>query len=400
MRDGKISIAFSVNNEYTLFGYIAIYSLIKHANRNSEYYIYVLVTNLDDNNRVLLESLTAENVFVKCIDISEIISRVHLEASLHLSVETYYRLFIPLILPQHERILYLDSDLVVLGDVADIFSLDLNGKAVGAARDVLCNNLKIHSEEIGGLDYKKSFNAGVLLMDTRRFEEENVREKCLKLLEEDYKRADRRLIFADQDALNIVLYDNVTILDSKWNCQYQYAWRIEEVDQDYKEQYLTDLDHALIMHYAGTNKPWAFPLLPKAELFWNIAKETPVFLRLLEKTISAGRDAKKSNQTKRYLFPYDMVPSKSKIALYGAGRIGKEFYDQIRSSGYADIVIWVDQKADEITGGYDIRSVDDIFDVDFDFVVISIKNKEVSEEVCRKLMNRGIAQDRIIWRPY
>ena len=115
-------------------------------------------------------------------------------------------MFIPLILPQCDKVLYLDSDMVILDDVAKIYDTDMEGKPSAAVPDVFSSILQEHSVEIGNLDYKKTFNAGVLLMDTKKFEEEKIREKCLRLLEEDYNRKIRKLIFADQDALNLVLY--------------------------------------------------------------------------------------------------------------------------------------------------------------------------------------------------
>lgn len=395
-----IPIVFSVNNDYTLFGYMAIYSLIMHSSEENEYDIFVFVTGLNQENQNLLESLSTSNVIIRCIDISDRLKGVHLKSSIHLSVETYYRLFIPLILPEFKRVLYLDSDLVVLEDVAELYDYDFDGKSVVVVQDVFCNNLRIHSKEIGNLDYKKTFNAGVLLMDTRRFEEEKIREKCLKLLEEDYQRKERKLIFADQDALNIVLYENVTFADPKWNSQYQYAWRIDEVDEDYRERYLYDLDHAAIIHYAGTNKPWVFPLLPKADVFWDIAKDTPVFLDLIETVINTSKKSVTVTPTKKYLFPYEMVPPNSRIGLYGAGKIGKEFYSQINESNYVEIAIWVDKNAETIQGEYDVKTIGSINAKDFDYMVIAVKNRAAAKEIRDLLQNIGIDNKRIIWKPY
>ena len=86
------------------------------------------------------------------MDVSEFTSKADLRESLHLSIETYYRLFIPLILPQYEKVLYLDSDMIILADVADLYNENISGFPVGAALDVPCYVLKEHSLEIGNLD--------------------------------------------------------------------------------------------------------------------------------------------------------------------------------------------------------------------------------------------------------
>ena len=236
---------------------------------------------MEDDNKTLIESLTNEFAHVQCIDISTYTQNIELKESIHLSIETYYRLFIPVVLPQYDKILYLDSDMCILADVAKLYDCDLEGKPIGAVGDVWCEHLKRHSLEIGGLDFRKTFNAGVLVMDTRKFEEERIREKCLSVLQEDYKRKVRKMIFADQDALNNVLYENVAFLDKRWNCQSQFAWRPELLFEEYKEGYFDTLEQAYIMHFAGDKKPWMYPELPKAEVFWEMVKKTKIHNRLI-----------------------------------------------------------------------------------------------------------------------
>ena len=254
-----IPVVFAANNNFTLFSYVAIYSLIKNTSPSNIYKIYILETDLTDNNQRMLESLTQENVTVKCIDISGFTADVELKGSMHLSQETYYRLWIPLIFPEYEKILYLDSDMCILSDVAELYEVEIGNYAAGAVQDVVCHGLQGHTESIGLADVKETFNAGVLLINAVEFEKQKIREKCLALLAEDYKRKERRLVFADQDALNIVLYENHYRMDEKWNCQPLYLWRMEEVMDGWKEKYIFAQDHAAIMHFSGDRNPWDNP---------------------------------------------------------------------------------------------------------------------------------------------
>lgn len=104
-------------------------------------------------------------------------------------------------------------------------------------------------------------------------------KKCLALLKEDYSREERRLILADQDALNIVLYENYYRLDEKWNYQPQYLWRIEDLMEDIRGKYVLDQKNAVVFHYVG-EKPWDNPDMPQADRFWKCAKETDIAERL------------------------------------------------------------------------------------------------------------------------
>lgn len=396
----EIPVVFAVNNDYTYFGYIAIYSLIKNANTKYFYRIFVFVTDVDDKNRKLLESLSNDNVAVKCIDISSYTKNVVLKSSIHLSIETYYRFFIPIVLSQYKKVLYLDSDICVLGDVSELYELDLAGFPIGAVRDVWCSHIEKHSLEIGNLDYRKTFNAGILVMDTEKFEEENIREKCLEILQEDYKRKVRKFIFADQDALNVVLYENVKMLPDDWNVQSQFAWRPEVLFDDYKDSYFRMLESAKIMHFAGDRKPWMYPYLPKADIFWNIAKETPVFRDVLDTVIGGVRkNANKLNCFDGFRFPYELVPCGSKIAIYGAGAVGRCFVMQNKLTKYAEISSWFDRDALNISD-VDVSEVSEICADAFDYIIIAIDDEGIASSIKENLIGMGVPESKIVWDEY
>ena len=400
MEKQVIPVVFAVNNDYTYFGYIAIFSLIKHIKSDALYRIYVFVTDVEEENRQLLESLSQDNVEIKCIDISEFTKDVVLKGSIHLSIETYYRLFIPIVLPQYEKILYLDSDICVLDDVAGLYSYGLNGCPIGAVSDVWCGHLKKHSLEIGDLDYTKTFNAGVLVMDTRRFEEEKIRDKCLEILHEDYKRKIRKFIFADQDALNVVLYEKACIVDDEWNVQSQFAWRPEILIGDYKDRYFGMLDRAKIMHFAGDKKPWMYPELPKADVFWDIAMETPIFRQLLDSIIDKVRkDADKLNCFDGFQFPYSKVPYGRRIAIYGAGVVGKTFIMQNLLTKYAEVTLWVDRNAKNLDDP-EVRGIEELTGGGYDHLIIAIDDEDIAMQIKKNLLEMGISEDVIVWDRY
>lgn len=401
MGKAVIPIVFAANDSYTLFCYIAIYSVIKNAGDDYFYYIYVFQTNISKENCKLLESLSNDNIIVECINISKYILNVKLKESLHLSIETYYRLFIPSILPQYKKILYLDSDMCVLEDIADLYQCDLDGYAVAAALDIPCYPLKTHSVELGGLDCKKAFNAGVLVIDTVKFEEKKIRKKCLELLEEDYQRKDRKLIFADQDALNIVLHNDYFVLDRRWNYQPQYLWRTEEVFGEFRQQYIDDKDKAFIMHFAGEKKPWKYPNLPKSEIFWNYVKKTEIFKKILAHIMADSREAEgRLKCFNEYQFPYGKIPFQSKIVLYAAGNVGKAFFRQLRLSRYADVVLWVDKNWRNIEPEFRVEAVEKIADTNFDYLIIAIDNKIAADAIKNNMIRMEVPEEKIVWEEY
>ena len=88
------------------------------------------------------------------------------------------------------------------------------------------------------------------------------------------------------------------------------------------------------------------------------------------------------------------IPDKSKIILYGAGRIGKKCYANIRNENRWNIVAWVDRNYAEINDIY-IVSPEVINKVEFDFIFISLADKTIVEEITENLCSIGVQRDRI-----
>jgi lipopolysaccharide biosynthesis glycosyltransferase len=398
MKKPEIPIVFATNIKYTTYCYVAIYSLIKNIKSDYFYHIYIFETDLGDENKQMLESLSCQNVKVECMNVSEYTSKVQLQGSLYLSIETYYRLFIPCVLPQYEKILYLDSDMCILSDVAELYECDLQGYAIGAVKDELCHSLEYHAQTLGNLDCRKTFNAGVLLIDTARFEAEKIREKCLALLAEDYQREERKLILADQDALNIVLYENYCVLDKKWNYQPQYLCRTEEIFEEALEDYISAQEAAYIMHFASAYKPWTYPELPQSDVFWHYAQETPIYMKIL--TMELTNVDRARFYFKDYQFPYGKIPGQSKVALYAAGKVGETFYHQLRISDYAQLVLWVDSDWQNKNRMYGVEAVEKVVEVEYDYLIIAIESESIAGQIKDKLLELGVPSDKIVWEEY
>ena len=100
------------------------------------------------------------NVAIRFVRVSDYFDEQNLFVDQHLSIETYYRLIIPEIMPDYHKILYLDCDMVVDCDVADLYEENLNGMIVGASKDIDVagqlnlnqNNWKEYAKEILELD--------------------------------------------------------------------------------------------------------------------------------------------------------------------------------------------------------------------------------------------------------
>jgi lipopolysaccharide biosynthesis glycosyltransferase len=186
---------------------------------------------------------------------------------------TWYRVLLPELLPQVDRVLYLDADLIVLDSLAPLWELDLGDRYVAAVTNVLEPVYAGRPRELG-IEGRPYFNAGVLLMNL----EEMRRAGCQRALI-DYATANaERLFWRDQDALNVVLGGRRLELHPRWNCMNAFlalpnaadvlgAERLEEARRD-----------PAIRHFEGPgdNKPWHLLCRwPGRELYRDHRRATP-----------------------------------------------------------------------------------------------------------------------------
>lgn len=168
------------------------------------------------------------------------------------------RLLLDKLLPNDiDRVLYLDADSVVLGDLSDFYNLDLKGKVLAMAIEPTVNK-----ERKNKLGLKKYYyhNSGVLLIDLKKWRTKNIGNKVI-----DFFIKNKRVIFApDQDALNGELKDNIYSLPPKYNYfniynQYNYRFFVKllkPLDYISKDVYDDSVKNPLIIHYLGEERPW------------------------------------------------------------------------------------------------------------------------------------------------
>lgn len=95
-------------------------------------------------------------------------------------------------------------------------------------------------------------------------------------------------------------------------------------------------------------------------------------------------------------FPFKKVARGSKIVLYGAGRNGKKYYQQLQDTGYASVVFWLDQKFENAVHNKMFGWLDDLGAVDYDYIVITLDSECVFTEIRSKLLEAGIPAGKII----
>ena len=189
----------------------------------------------------------------------------------HVRVATYFRLLVPDLLPAScGKAIYLDSDVVVEGDLAELWAVDVSAHALGAAQDMTVPWVSSrwgldNWQALGLASTAKYFNAGVMLMNLERWRAERVADAVL-----DYVASNPHYVrFWDQDGLNAVLAGRWLELDPRWNLTVQR----DVVPSLYEHR--AAMASPFVTHFASTEKPWLLECRhPRRDVFFQSLDRT------------------------------------------------------------------------------------------------------------------------------
>ena len=100
---------------------------------------------------------------------------------------------------------------------------------------------------------------------------------------------------------------------------------------------------------------------------------------------------------KGYLFPFDIIPARSRIILYGAGAIGQLFHQQIQRIEYCIITAWVDKNY-TCYQSMGVNSIDCLKNnMEYDYIVIAVEREDLVRQIITDLIFRGISEKKIVW---
>ena len=286
-----IPIVFAVDDGYAPMLAVALQSLAENSSSENTYQIYILIERLSRLNRWILRNTIDgyPNISIAFIDVTEFLderTKAKCYIEIHTTLATYYRFFIARLLGQYPKIIYLDSDIIINRDIAELYSIDIGDNWIGAAIDVR-ESIAIRKEltvsnrnwrtyviqDLGLIDPYTYFQAGVLIINVKAFIENQLEKKCFEALEKIQKP-----ILSDQDILNAVCQGHIHYLPITWNVEWQIPFEFETYAEDlqgnFYEEYRKALEAPSILHYASSRKPWTESKLPGAEYWWRDARNT------------------------------------------------------------------------------------------------------------------------------
>ena len=254
IRREEIQVVFCSNPQYCEHMAVAIASLLTH-NPSHRFRLHVVLSDTGelekDRIRHLVEKSRNASIEFTTFDCSTI-SDFRIDD--HITLDSYVRLFLPEILgPGVERLLYLDCDLLVCSDIAELWSTDLGDHILAAVPDAF----SVDHVALGFEEQETYFNAGVLLIDLCRWRRSGLTDRAVEYI----RRNTAALRHHDQDAINGVLRGNILPLPLKWNFTPRHADADPAVLHLSRSEFMAIRREPGIVHFASGFKPW----LPGAE---------------------------------------------------------------------------------------------------------------------------------------
>lgn len=320
---------FCADENYIKFTCVLIYSIVLNSNEKHNFVFHILSDTLSDETKDKIKLFAKElNLDIKIYEISDLDFQAA-EAKLRNSLLTYFRFKIPSILDTNiDKCLYLDTDMLCLCDINELFNLNLNEQLAAVSRDIFPKDKKILYKNTNtpppsnifnlskALELHKElyFNAGLLLINLKKFRENEIEQKCFYILN-NYTN-----YYVDQDILNSLLQKECLYIDFAYNAMIATYkehfkpkfFKDEKQDCDLytsKDEYKKAMKNPKIIHYTSY-KPWLkqkkfnfyytiskflpflrlhkginanYKIAKSHKLWWNIALKTPVFKDELKK---------------------------------------------------------------------------------------------------------------------
>ena len=297
--DGAVNVAFTSDRAYLPQTAAMVASLIEHASPDRAYNLFYLHENIGDRDLDLLRSLAVAhgNVTLHAINVGAAFSREYRARHHAPSNATYNRFLLFDLLPDVERIVYLDVDLVLCGDVAELFDTDMNDAPLAAVTDalmtrVLATRVRTRDPEVPDLyayladdlgltddQISRYFNAGVMVMNFAAMEVAKVGRELREMV------AGNRYFFRDQDILNVYFRGRFVTLPARFNVHNSDRGAYDNVPVPIRNDALAAKADPFIVHFAAAHqKPWREPDVEFAGLFWSTLARTPFWFEVLEAT--------------------------------------------------------------------------------------------------------------------
>ena len=280
----NVALVLSSSDYYVPYLATMLKSVIENSTPENNYDITVLESSISDiNKKLILGMVDKKNISLRFYNVNRKMDGIELKAGGHISVETYFRLLIPQIFINYDKVLFLDSDMTAHADVADLFKTDVKNCTVAAAVDQCIAAFYNGSDKtfypyckkvLKLKNHHEYFQAGVMLLNLKRFRERYTTKEIF-----DFATS-RQFTYVDQDIMNSLCRDEVKHIPLSWNVFPDFGdYSHEFMPEKLRKKYEYARNHIKICHHTGPIKPWTDPTwdILMTDRFWKYARKTPFY---------------------------------------------------------------------------------------------------------------------------
>lgn len=291
---GNVALVFAANDSYVPYMATMMLSIMKHSSPVRGYDFVVLHHDITDDSWALLAQMldSYSNVSLRSANVSKYTQGLsfYTENREDFSEEAYYRLLIPEIMQEYEKVLYFDGDMVALTDVAGLYDTDLGDNLLASSRD-LCGLMSYYNPLEDRRKYRDSvlklehpndyFISGMLLINVPAFRDAYPWQELLNLA------VSREWLQHDQDILNVLCQGKTLLVDAAWDVIKPELY--QKMPARYREELDASIEHPKVVHFGGTMKPWVNLDAPFGNFFWSYAAQTPFIQEIIKRRIYLDR---------------------------------------------------------------------------------------------------------------
>ncbi len=280
----QIPIFFAIDNSYAPFLSVALNSLADHSSKNREYDITVLYMDLEPKNMYRLKTFERDNIKITfknmTVNLDAFEDRHENRFRCDYILAIYFRLFIANMFSHLDKAIYLDSDIVLNDDIANLYDIDIKDNLLGGCYDTSISHnsdLYGYTEKAIGVKKTEYINSGILLMNLKEMRQQKFQEHFLNLLNKYHFDS----VAPDQDYINAICNGKIYYLDRKWDAM------PDEMDKPLKQPSL--------IHYNLFSKPWNYSGIQYEEYFWRYAKTSGYLTEILTVKESFNQDKREKD---------------------------------------------------------------------------------------------------------
>lgn len=291
-----LNVLFASNDIFCPYLGVSIYSLLKNNYQDfNKINIYVFDDGITEKNKKMITEIVKqynqEITFIKTDDLLSSLNNINTMQKEGInSITTYSRLFASSLLPNIDKILYLDADSLITGSFKELWSLDIENYFIGAVEDLF--DIDVVKKDIGLEKYDKYINAGFLLINLKEWRKNNLETKFIEFQMKHLNK----FIYHDQGIINGVCKDNILYIHPKYNLisifhgiEYQKAIKLGGIPNYYDEETVTNAqNNPVFLHFSGgdLNRPWSNNKQPYHKLYYEYVEKTPFKKVITTKKIS------------------------------------------------------------------------------------------------------------------